>query len=149
MPLTINIVTGSNISIYKQIVEQVGAAVFSGSIAEDEMLPSVRALAEQLVINPNTVSRAYGELVREGVLESRAGRGMFVARRRRQIYSAAERTRRIEEIATTLVTEGLMLGFGPDEIVEFVGSKVRELKPPSSRGGGRSGRLETMKGPAR
>lgn len=149
MPLSISIVIGSNVSIYKQIVEQVCAAVFSGNIAEDEVLPSVRALAEQLVINPNTVSRAYGELVREGVLESRAGRGMFVARRRRQIHSRAERTRRIEEIATTLVTEGLMLGFGPGEIVETVKSKVRELKPASGGGGGRSGKLETVKGPAR
>jgi GntR family transcriptional regulator len=149
MPLSIAIVTGSSVSIYRQIVEQVCAAVFAGNVAEDETLPSVRALAEQLLINPNTVARAYGELVREGVLESRAGRGMFIARRRRQIYSSAERARRIDQAATSLVAEGLMLGFSPRDIVELVERKTQELKPPGSGGGARSARLETMKGPAR
>ncbi len=73
MPVTISIQTGSNVSIYQQIVDQVCAAIAAGRIAEDEMLPSVRALAEELLINPNTVGRAYGELVREGILEVAAG----------------------------------------------------------------------------
>ena len=73
MSLTLSIQTGSTVSIYRQIVEQVCAAALAGRIREDEPLPSVRGLAEQLVINPNTVSRAYGELVREGI--SKRGRG--------------------------------------------------------------------------
>jgi GntR family transcriptional regulator len=52
----------------------------------------IRALAEELLINPNTVSRAYRELAREGVLESRPGKGMFISKRR-QIYSKPERKR--------------------------------------------------------
>src|SRR5215475_13300012 len=129
MPLSIAIVPGSNISIHRQIIEQVCAAVFAGEIAEDEPLPSVRALAEHLLINPNTVSRAYGELVREGVLESRPGRGMFIVPQRRRIYSGAERARRMDQAITSLVSEGLMLGFEPEEIVERVERKVRELNP--------------------
>ena len=140
MPLTISILTGSNVSIYRQIVEQVCAAVFSGRIADDEALPSVRALAEQLLINPNTVSRAYGELVREGVLESHSGRGMFVGQRR-QIYNKTERSRRIDQTVTSLVTEAFMLGFTPKEIVEQVAAKARELDPStpgkSSKGASR------------
>jgi DNA-binding transcriptional regulator YhcF (GntR family) len=129
MSLKITIVPGSNTSIYRQIIEQVCAAVFAGDIAEDEPLPSVRVLAEQLLINPNTVARAYGELAREGVIESRAGRGMFISQERRQIYSGAERTRRIDQAVTSLVTEALMLGFAPREIVEIVARKTRELNP--------------------
>jgi GntR family transcriptional regulator len=137
MPITIAILTGSNVSIYRQIVDQVCAAVVAGKIAEDEPLPSVRALAEQLVVNPNTVARAYGELARDGVIESRAGRGMFVAQRR-QIYSRPERLRRIEQPLTTFVAEALMLGFTPEEIADQVMEKTRELTParkPPQKGG--------------
>lgn len=148
MPLTISIVPGSNVSIYRQIVEQVCAAVFSGQIDEEEPLPGVRTLAEQLVINPNTVGRAYGELVREGIIEPRPGRGMFVSQRRRRIYSGPERARRMEQAVTSLVTEGCMLGFGPEEIVERVARKTRELNPPSGRPG-KTGKSTAEKGSAR
>lgn len=131
MPLTISILTGSNVSIYQQIVDQVCAAIVGGRIAADEPLPSVRSLAEDLLINPNTVGRAYGELVREGILESRAGRGMFVSKRR-QIYSRAERTRRIDQAVTSLVSQAFMLGFSAEEIVEEVAKKTTELASPSA-----------------
>ena len=125
MPLAISILTGSSVTIYRQIVEQVCAAVVAGKIADDEPLPSVRALAEELVVNPNTVVRAYSELAREGVIESRPGRGMFVSRRR-QIYSSAERRRRMDQVVNSLVAEGFMLGFSAEEIVEAVAAKTRE-----------------------
>lgn len=146
MPLTISILPGSSVTIYRQIVEQVCAAVLAGKIADDEPLPSVRALAEELVVNPNTVARAYSELARDGVLESRPGRGMFVSRRR-QIYSGAERRRRMEQAVTSLVAEGFLLGFSGEEIVEAVAAKTREnaaaaaisavVGKSSTRGGGR------------
>ena len=135
MPLTISILTGSNVSIYQQIVDQVCAAILSGQIADDEPLPSVRGLAEDLLINPNTVGRAYGELVREGILESRPGRGMFVSKRR-QIYSKAERTRRIEQAVTSLVSQAFRLGFSSEEIVDEVAKKTKELSNGSKNGGG-------------
>jgi GntR family transcriptional regulator len=131
MSLTLSIQTGSTVSIYRQIVEQICAAALAGRISEDEPLPSVRGLAEQLVINPNTVSRAYGELVREGVLEARPGRGMFIAHRR-QIYSAPERARRMEQAVTSLVSEGFMLGFTPEQIVEHVATKTKTHTPSKS-----------------
>jgi GntR family transcriptional regulator len=128
MPLTISIHAGSNVSIYRQIVEQVCAAVFSGRIRDDEPLPSVRSLAEELLINPNTVLRAYGELAREGIIESRPGRGMFISKRR-QIYSKAERSKRIDRSVTTLVTEAFTLGFTAKEIVDQVAQRAHELDP--------------------
>jgi GntR family transcriptional regulator len=141
MPLTISIQTSSNLPIYRQIVEQVCAAVQAGRIRDDEPLPGVRALAEQLLVNPNTVSRAWSELVREGVLESRPGRGMFVSQRR-QIYSGAERARRMEQAVTSLVSEAFMLGFSPGEIVDRVAARtgvhvVPRGNKPTHKGGSR------------
>jgi GntR family transcriptional regulator len=141
MPLSLAIATGSPVSIYRQIVDQVCAAVVAGRLEEDEPLPSVRSLADQLVVNPNTVARAYSELAREGIVESRAGKGMFVAPRR-QMYSRPERLRRIEPSLHTFVSEALLLGFGPEEIVEQVKAKAEELSPNrkdrSPKGGGAS-----------
>lgn len=141
MPLTITIQTGSSVSIYKQVVDQVCAAVLSGRLLEDEALPSVRVLAEQLVVNPNTISRAYSELVREGVIEAHPGRGMFVSRHR-QIYSGAERARRMELAVTSLVSEGFMLGFTPEQIVEAVAVRTKahgstKLSRSTAKGGAR------------
>ena len=135
MPFTIKILTGSNVSIYQQIVDQVCAAILAGQIADEEPLPSVRGLAEELLINPNTVGRAYGELVREGILESRHGRGMFVSKRR-QIYSKAERTRRIDQAVTSLVSQAFRLGFSSEEIVDEVAKKTKEMRNGSKNGGG-------------
>ena len=64
--------------IYRQIAEQIRRAVKDQSLRPSDRLPSVRALAQQLVINPNTVARAYGDLSREGVIEARPGRGVFM-----------------------------------------------------------------------
>jgi GntR family transcriptional regulator len=137
MTLTISIHAGSNVAIYRQIVEQVCAAAAAGRISDEEPLPGVRTLAEQLLINPNTVARAYSELAREGVIESRPGRGMFISRRR-HIYSKGERVRRIQQAVASLLAEAFMLGFTAEEIVEHVAAKARELPPsPSARPTGR------------
>ena len=67
------------VPIYVQLVRQIKYLVSSGQLAADEQLPPVRKLAEQLVVNPNTVARAYRELEREGILAIRQGAGVFVA----------------------------------------------------------------------
>jgi GntR family transcriptional regulator len=69
----------SSVPIYEQIVAQVVFAVAAGDVAAGEMIPSVRDLAQQLLVNPNTVARAFQELERGGVVESRRGLGMAVA----------------------------------------------------------------------
>jgi GntR family transcriptional regulator len=128
MPLSIAIATGSQVSIYRQIVDQVCAAVVAGRLEENEALPSVRVLADQLLVNPNTVARAYAELARDGIVESRAGRGVFVAPRR-QMYTRPERLRRIEPSLNAFVSEALLLGFTPEEIMEQVEARTRDLSP--------------------
>ncbi len=132
MAFHIRISPGSATPIFRQIVDQVRLAVSTGRLAEGHQLPSVRALAEELVINPNTVARAYAELSASGVIESQQGRGAFVARSR-QIYTAAERMRRIEPVVDALLAEGLPLGYSIDELADLLRSRGAQLKQPGKR----------------
>jgi GntR family transcriptional regulator len=122
----INVTTGAGTPIYRQIVDQVRLAVATGALSPGEALPSVRNLAEQLVINFNTVSKAYAELVREGVLDSLQGKGFFVAEKR-QIYSRGERLRRLRHAVDTFIHEAVFLDFSAEEIRKAVDEKLAEL----------------------
>jgi GntR family transcriptional regulator len=131
----IDVATGSGVPIYRQIVDQVRLAVATGALAAGEALPSVRGLAERLVVNPNTVVKAYGELVRDGVLESHPGRGVFVASKKRQIYTRAERLRRLHQAVDAFLNEAVCLDFSPEEILKTVDEKLAELqRHPDSAG---------------
>src|SRR5216684_3188642 len=85
--------------------------------------PSVRSLADRLVIHVNTVIKAYAELVRDGVLESHQGKGFFVAEKR-QIYSKAERLRRLRQAVDTFIHEAVFLDFTAGEIRATVDEKL-------------------------
>lgn len=76
MPLRLN--PASGIPVYVQLVEQVKHAIETGAIEAGDQLPSVRKMAEDLLINPNTVLRAYQDLEREGIIELRHGSGAFI-----------------------------------------------------------------------
>jgi GntR family transcriptional regulator len=122
----VTITTGAGTPIYRQIIDQVRLAVATGALAPGEAMPSVRSLAEQLVINPNTVVKAYAELVRDGVLESQQGMGFFVAEKR-QVYSKAERWRRLRHALDQFIHEAVFLGFSAEEIGKAVEEKLTEL----------------------
>lgn len=64
--------------IYEQIIDSIKSLIVSGVLERDDQLPSVRQVAQELAINPNTIQKAYGELEREGVIYSLKGRGSFV-----------------------------------------------------------------------
>jgi GntR family transcriptional regulator len=122
----INITTGAGTPIYRQIVDQVRLAVATGILPAGHAMPSVRSLAERLLLNANTVAKAYGELVRDGVLESQQSLGFFVAEKR-QIYSKAERLRRLRQAVDTFIHEAVFLDFSADEIRNAVDEKLAEL----------------------
>jgi GntR family transcriptional regulator len=126
MEFEISIATGSDVPIYRQIVDQVCRAIATGELAPGAQLPSVRALAEQLVINPNTVRKTYADLIREGILESHQGKGVFVARRR-TVYTKAERARRIDAALEAFVNEGMYLGFTSEEMHEALTRKLQQF----------------------
>lgn len=127
MALEFRVTTGSNSPIYRQITEQIRKAIATGALLPGEQLPSVRALAEILVINPNTVAKAYADLTHDGVLESQAGKGLFVAQRR-QKYTRAERKRRLEIALDAFVHEVLFLDFSSEEIMEQLRQKLAEIE---------------------
>jgi GntR family transcriptional regulator len=126
MAFDFNISPGSGSPIFRQIVDQVRLAAATGRLAPGDLLPSVRALAERLLVNPNTVAKAYGELSRDGIIETQQGRGVFIAQPR-QIYTKAERLRRLSPLLDSLVNEGLSLGFAPEEIVEALEQRLGRL----------------------
>src|SRR5690348_14052953 len=133
MPFEISITTGSTVPIYRQIADQICRAAATGKLAEGEQMPSVRALAELLVINPNTVARTYADLIREGVLEAQKGKGVFVASRR-TVYTKAERLRRLDATLEALVSEGIHLGFSAEELREALERKLRQWVEPIEKG---------------
>jgi GntR family transcriptional regulator len=115
--LDIVISTGSTTPIYRQITEQIRLGVATGKAAVGDQLPSVRALAEELVVNPNTVARAYGDLAREGLIESRSGRGVFIIRKRK-VFTREEGRRRLEPLLDGVIGEALAMDFTPEELRE-------------------------------
>src|SRR5262245_16826287 len=122
----ISITTGAVTPIYRQIVEQVRLGVATGALDPGGSMPSVRNLAERLEINANTVAKAYSELVRDGVLEARQGLGFFVAERR-QVYSRAERLRRLHQALDAFVHEAVFLDFTAEDIRKAVDDKLADL----------------------
>jgi GntR family transcriptional regulator len=126
--------TGSNTPIYRQITDQVRLAVMTGLVGVGDQLPSVRALAEDLVVNPNTVARAYADLMREGLLESRAGRGVFITHKR-NVYSRAEGWRRLEPLLDALLGEAMILDIAREELREAFEEKLGKWKHPKEKVG--------------
>jgi len=125
--LNISISTGSSIPIYKQITDQIRHAVATGKLTVADQLPSVLALAEELVLNPNTVARAYADLAREGLIEARAGRGVFVIPKRR-VFNREEGRRRLEPLIDAVMGEAMAMDFTPEQLQEVFENKMREWK---------------------
>lgn len=103
----------------EQLADQVRFAVASGRLAPGDRLPSVRALAEEIRLNPNTVGRAWRDLEREGVLESRRGDGMFVAAGALKSCRAAADSLVRERLARA-VAEALGAGMPVERVFEIV-----------------------------
>jgi GntR family transcriptional regulator len=112
----------SRLPIYQQLVHQVREAIARGDLRAEEQLPSVRQLSRDLVINPNTVARAYTELEREGLLNNRPGRGVFIAGSRTELKKDVRRQRLIE-ILDKLLTEAVHLGFSQEEVLKLVSDR--------------------------
>lgn len=105
----------TGVPIYLQLMEQVKHAVETGALRPGEQLPGIRPLAEQLVINPNTVAKAYRELEHEGVVELRHGAGAFVTAQA-GVKRTADRLRGVQPLVAALVERLRARGLGDDEI---------------------------------
>jgi GntR family transcriptional regulator len=134
MAFDFHISTGSTTPIFRQIVDQVRLAVATGQLAPGQPLPSVRALAQQLLLNPNTIAKAYTELAREGLIETRAGKGAVIAALR-EVYTEAERRRRLGPAIEALVREAISLGFTPQQVQQLVRQQFEQFSSVPGRMG--------------
>jgi GntR family transcriptional regulator len=139
MARQLSITTGTGVPIYKQLIDQVKSALASGEYVEGDQLPSIRVLAERLVVNPNTVAKAYNEMVHEGLVETWPGKGFFIATRRQRL-STEERRRRLDAAADAFIHDVLLLDFSRSEILDSIDIRLRSLEQLAG-----SNRLESEK----
>jgi GntR family transcriptional regulator len=116
----------SGVPVYRQIIDQVLTGIASGTLAAGDQLPTVRQLAVDLTINPNTVLRAYRELEIGGTLETHQGTGTFISNKK-VVKNNAERERQLAQLAGELAARAGAAGFTVEEVVE----RLNELMPPS------------------
>jgi GntR family transcriptional regulator len=107
----------SGVPVYRQIIDQVMGGIAAGALAAGDQLPTVRQVAVDLAINPNTVVRAYRELEIRGTLETQQGTGTFISRQRVK-RDDVERRRQLNQLVSELVSRAGAAGFTIEEILE-------------------------------
>src|SRR5580704_12914063 len=107
----------SGVPVYRQIIDQILGGIAAGRLAVGDQIPTVRQVAVDLAINPNTVVRAYRELEIRGVLETQQGTGTFIAHREVQ-PDEVERRRRLAQLVSEFVARAGSAGFTVDELKE-------------------------------
>lgn len=112
----------SGVPVYRQIIDQVRGGIASGSLIAGDQLPTVRQLAVDLAINPNTVLRAYRELDLGGSLETHQGTGTFISEKK-VTKDRAERERQLAQIVGDSVARAGAAGFTVEDLLE----QLREL----------------------
>ena len=110
----------SGMPVYRQIIDQVLGGIAAGTLEPGAQLPTVRQVAVDLAINPNTVSRAYRELEIRGVLETQQGTGTFVGKQKIK-RDDVERRRRLSQIVSEFVSRAGAAGFTVAELIEQLG----------------------------
>ena len=118
--------------VYMQIARQAREAVARGTLRPGDQLPTVRELALELVINPNTIAAAYREMERAGLVHTQRGRGTFIAEIQSP-SSSGERRRQLQKHVDALLTEAMHLGLNEKEILDAVRAaagkyRLREAK---------------------
>ena len=117
----------SRLPIYRQLRNQVREAVARGRLKLEHRLPSVRELSRTLVVNPNTVARVYTELEREGLIHTRPGLGVYVARPKAELTKKVRRERLVHEV-DALLTEAVHLAFSAEEVVTLVSDRAQQFQ---------------------
>jgi GntR family transcriptional regulator len=119
----------TGVPVYRQLIDQVRAGIASGSLTAGDQLPTVRQLAVDLAINPNTVMRAYRELELGGLLETHQGTGTFISDRKPE-KRTVERERQLSQMAGEFAARAGAAGFTLEELMD----RMRELLPhPAAR----------------
>lgn len=130
--MQIQISSSDGVPIYIQIVNQVKHLVVSGRLAPGEEIPPIRVLAEKLVVNPNTVARAYLELERAGVVTKRHGAGTYVSETASTL-SRREKFKVLAQRADALLVEAGHLDIEFDEVVALLQERHEMIQPQSKK----------------
>ena len=126
MALWIQILPGSSEPIYVQVAEQISKAIARGELASGDKLPAVRKLAAELVINPNTVARAYSRLEQAGLVTTKTGSGTFVSDPKLRRTDAAD-INILTERMDTLISRGLNLGIEAQDLIRLFESRLTKF----------------------
>ncbi|MCI0748096.1 MAG: GntR family transcriptional regulator [Verrucomicrobia subdivision 3 bacterium] len=122
----LRISSNDGVPIYQQIVNQVKYLVACGRLAPGEEVPPIRVLAERLLVNPNTVARAYLELEREGIVLKRHGSGTYISDAGSPL-ARKERLKILAERADALLTEAHHLDIGLDDLIDLLKQRQKHL----------------------
>jgi GntR family transcriptional regulator len=130
----------SGVPVYRQIIDQVLGGIATGSLAAGHQLPTVRQVAVDLAINPNTVVRAYRELEIRGVLETQQGTGTFISQQKVK-HDEVERQRQLTQLVGEFVSRAGAAGFTIDELQEQLSdrSSDRSIEAAKNDGGKNDG----------
>ena len=119
---------GGGVPIYLQIVQQVKHLVASGRVSPGDELPPIRVLAHQLLVNPNTVARAYMELEREGLVQKRHGSGTYISDAGSPL-ARKERLKILSERIDALLAEARNLRIESPELLRLLQERSENLQP--------------------
>ena len=122
-PFRFRLDLASGVPVYRQIIDQVTAGMAAGALKPGDQLPTVRQVAVDLAINPNTVVRGYRELEIRGLLETQQGTGTFISRQKVK-SDQAERQRRLDQLVSEFVARAGAGGFTVRDLVE----QLRDLQ---------------------
>src|SRR5262245_21477812 len=117
--ITFSLDPKSGVPIYRQIQDQIRYGIASGRLRPGEQLPTVRALAVDLKVNPNTVIKAYSELERQGTLTTEQGSGTFVAPQAAAL-APEDREGKLQALCAEFLGQAAQYGFGPEDVLRAV-----------------------------
>jgi GntR family transcriptional regulator len=122
----------SGVPVYLQIIEQVKHAIATGGVNAGEQLPSVRQMAEDLLINPNTVARAYRELEQEGIIELKHGAGAFISE---SIAPPSKSIHKAQAVVKSAIEQLASFNLAEEEIRRLIENELawRKINKPSRK----------------
>lgn len=127
----------SGVPIYLQLMEQIKHAIETGALRAGDQLPTIRKVAEELVMNPNTVVRAYRELEHEGIIEMKHGSGAFISE---SVAGHARVTRKAQTIVQSALERLMSLGLTEDEARRLFENELALFRAQASDERGKNGR---------